>query len=535
VRLASTVSNCMNDCDETFIFGPFRLDAGRRELIAHGTPVALGSRAFDLLLALVKRQGQVASKDELLAEVWPDTVVEENNIQVQVSALRKVLEEEPQGSRYLLTVPGRGYRFVAKVERSAGSSAPVQPASTTTAPLPLPDKPSIAVLPFDNMSGDNDQDYFADGMAEEIITALSRCASLFVIARNSSFTYKGRSIDVRQVGRELGVRYVLEGSVRRSGDLVRFTTQLIDSSSGAHVWAARFDGELTDIFSVQDRITENVVGTIEPTVQLAEIERLKHKAAANINAYDHLLRAQQLEYEFTEQSFEMALCHLKKARDIDPRYALAMALAAACYGWRRTQGWTKNAAAETAEGLALMTRALELDQLDANVLWMCAIAIWQLGFDTTRALNLAYRSLETNSNSAIALTVAGRIEVLCSRYAKGTQLLSRAQRLSPRDPRAWFTTAGLAMACLGEGRFEDGAAWSRKALAQNQHSTAAMRLLAANLACLGQVEAAGKAIADNLRIEPDLTIAKFHTRRMFMHEDIWGKFSHGLRLAGLPE
>jgi TolB-like protein/Tfp pilus assembly protein PilF len=527
----------MSDRD-TFVFGPFRLSAGRRELSAHGTPVQLGPRAFDLLLALVRRHGLVSTKDELMAEVWPGTVVEENNLQVQVSAIRKVLGEEPEGNRYLLTVPGRGYRFVAQVERINGADdAQSQPVSTGRGgePLPLPDKPSIAVLPFTNMSGEPEQEYFADGMAEDIITALSRCSSIFVIARNSSFTYKGRVVDIREVGRELGVRYVLEGSVRRGGERLRFTAQLIDAASGSHIWADRFDGEMSDIFDLQDRITGNVVAAIEPTIQAVEIERLKHKTAANLTAYDHLLRAQQFEYECTEESIEAALNHLKQAIGIEPNYAPAMALAAFCYGWRRTQGWTKDVAAEKTEGLRLVSRALELGRFDANVLWMCAFAAWELGQDGKRVLELAYRSLETNPNSAIALTVAGRTEVLSGHYAKGKELLERALRLSPRDPRAWYVAQGLAIAGLGEGQFEDGAAWAHKALAQNPRFAGAIRMLAANLAFLGQVDAAREAVADNLRIEPGLTISKLHARRIYMHESLWEKFSEGLRLAGLPE
>jgi len=263
---------------------------------------------------------------------------------------------------------------------------------------------------------------------------------LFVIARNSSFTYKGRAIDVRTVGQELGVRYVLEGSVRRGGNRLRFTGQLIDAVTGAHIWADRFDGDLSDVFALQDRITENVVAAIEPKLQLAEIERLKHKTVADLNAYDHLLRAQQLEYEFTEQSLDKALGHLRQALGIDPVYAPAMALAAYCYGEIRFQGWSKDVEGETAQGLQYMSRALELARFDPNVLWMCALASWQLGFDTKRAQELAYRSLETNPNSAIAMTIAGWIEAYsettrraanCSRARSGSIHATRARGSRP--------------------------------------------------------------------------------------------------------
>ena len=208
-----------------------------------------------------------------------------------------MLKEVPDGEHRIDTLPRRGYRFVGQVVKEENDGVAVSPSEIAPA-LALPDKPSIAVLPFVNMSGDPEQDYFADGMAEEIITALSRCSWLFVIARNSSFTYKGKAVDVRQVGRELGVRYVLEGSVRRGGDRLRFTGQLIDATSGGHIWADRFEGNVGNVFDLQDRFTESVVAAIEPKLQLAEIERLKHKPASNLDAYDLLLRAQQCEYEF---------------------------------------------------------------------------------------------------------------------------------------------------------------------------------------------------------------------------------------------
>jgi TolB-like protein len=385
------------------------------------------------------------------------------------------------------------------------------------------------------MSGDPEQEYFADGMVEDLITALSRVKSFFVIARNSCFTYKGKAVDIKQVGRELGVRYVLEGSVRKVGGRVRITGQLIEAATGYHVWADRFDGNLEEVFDLQDRITEHVVAAIEPNLQFAEIERLRRRTTTNLNAYDHLLHAQQLEYQFTDDSLTAAIRHCKQAVDIDPIYAPAMALAAYCYGERRFQGWTRDIPGETREGLQFTEQALEHGKFDPNVLWMCALAAWQLGLDTKRAQELAYRSLETNPNSAIACTIAGWIEAYSGHYSTGKELLGRAQRLSPRDPRAWFTASGMAIAHLGEGRFEEGAAWARKALAQNPRYTVAMRLLAANLANLGNIEAASDAVAQFLRIEPDLTIAKLRARLVFMNPDLWNNLTHGLRLGGLIE
>ena len=409
---------------------------------------------------------------------------------------------------------------------------PSSPAAT--APR-LPDKPSIAVLPFTNMSGDPEQEYFADGMAEEILTALSHCNSLFVIARNSSFTYKGKAIDVRQVGRELGVRYVLEGSVRRSGDLLRFTAQLIDATSGAQIWADRFDGGTSDVFKLQDRIAESVVAAIEPNVQLAEIERMKRKPVANLDAYDLLLRAQQLEYEFTQESFDAALRCLEQALNIDPNYAQAMALAAYCYAERSQQGWMKDRARETAEGIRLAARAVELAKNDANVLWMAAYAARQLSMDAQLAKELAYRSLQLNPNSAIALAMTGWIEAILAEPAKALEHLRRADRLSPRDPRTWFINTGMGMAHFIASQYDESIVWLKKALAQNPHSAVALRVLAASLANLGQKDRASEAIRELLKIEPHLTISHLRARMQMAHKNVWTKFSEALRLAGLPE
>src|SRR6266566_659129 len=270
-------------------FGQFRLDLRQRKLARDGEPVQLASRAIDILCVLASAKREVVSKDDLMAQVWPGVIVEENNIQVHVSALRKALERGKSGQSCLVTVPGRGYGLIG-IEPSSPATVSDVGAGRE---LDLPDRPSIAVLPFQNMSGDIEQEYFADGVVEEIITALSRFSSLFVIARNSSFTHKGRAVDVKQVGRELGVRYVLEGSIRKTPDRVRITGQLINTSNGAHLWADRFDGALSDILDLQDHLTSQVVAAIAPKLEKAEIERAKRKATQNLDAYDYFLRGME--------------------------------------------------------------------------------------------------------------------------------------------------------------------------------------------------------------------------------------------------
>jgi TolB-like protein/Flp pilus assembly protein TadD len=518
----------------SYSFGPFRLD-GEAEALFRGTePVALGRRAVALLRVFVEHPGAILSRDALIEAAWPGLTVEESNLNVQIAALRRVLEETPGVEHRIDTLSRRGYRLVGPVANEPDDCAPVWAVDESPG-LALPDKPSIAVLPFCNMSSDPEQDYFADGMAEEIITALSHCSSLFVIARNSSFTYKGKAVDVRRMGRELGVRYVLEGSVRRGGDRVRFTGQLVDTTTGVHIWADRFEGTMGDVFAIQDQFTENVVATIEPRVQQAEIRRLKHKPAKDLNAYDHLLRAQQREYEFTEEGHNAALHHLEQALIIDSEYAPAMALAAYCHTECCDQGWTKDRGKSTKVGLAFASRAVNLGKDDASAHWMAARATLRLQMDASRAKELASRSLQLNPNSAIACAIAGQIEAVLGNAEEALNLAVRAKRLSPRDPRGWYISSGMAHAFFRQKRYDEAAAAAIDSANQNPRSAVALRVLAACLAKQGRIIDAERALREALKIEPGLTASKLRERNLFHDEVFWREFSDGLRLAGLPE
>jgi tetratricopeptide (TPR) repeat protein len=346
---------------------------------------------------------------------------------------------------------------------------------------------------------------------------------------------KGKAVDVRQVGRELGVRYILEGSVRRGGDRLRFAGQLIDATSGGHIWADRFEGNVGNVFDLQDRFTESVVAAIEPKLQLAEIDRLKHKPASNLDAYDLLLRAQQCEYEFRMDSHAAALRYLEQALVLDPTYAPAMALAALCHAERHDQSWMKDPEGEVRDGIILAYRAVELCKDDANVLWMAGSAILRLQMDLPRARELVRHSLELNPNSAIALAIASEIETCLGNSHEALELLFRAVRLSPRDPRGWFITSKMTWAYFVQGQFDEAVSAAKKVLNQNPQSAYALRILAASLAKQGRLNDAAAAIREALNIEPHLTLTKLRARKMFIQEDIWRDYAAALRLTGLPE
>jgi TolB-like protein len=310
----------------THQLGPFRLDGQAGILFRGAEPVGLGQRAVTLLRVLVERAGAPVSKDALIEAGWPELAVEEGNLTVQIAAVRRVLGQAPGGENWIETLPRRGYRYIGPVVED--ESSVVVPTEATSAPSA---RPSIAVLPFQNLSGDPEQEYFADGVVEEIITGLARIKGLLVIARNSSFTYKGKAVDVKQIGRELGARYVLEGSVRKAGERVRVSAQLVEAETGAHLWAERYDRELENIFKLQDEITLSVVGAIEPNLREAEIERVKRKRPDSLDAYDLVPRAIPHVHPATPDEAVKGIPLLERALALQADYADAHGLLAWCH------------------------------------------------------------------------------------------------------------------------------------------------------------------------------------------------------------
>ncbi len=402
-------------------------------------------------------------------------------------------------------------------------------------PLPLPDKPSIAVLPFDNMSGDPEQEYFADGITEDIITALSRVGWVFVIARNSTFVFKGRSVDVGEVGQKLGVRYVLEGSVRKAGNRVRVTAQLIDTADGSHLWAERYDENLEDIFELQDRITENVVGTIEPKLRLAEIQRVRRKPPENLDAYDCVLRALPHLSNLTAEDNREARIYLARAIEIDPRYAPALGYAAWCRAFSFFFNWSEDPTTDMDEGLKLASAAIEVDANDPIVLRAAALATAILRHEHERALTLIDKSLRVDSNSALSWAIRGWINAWTERLDEGLIDFQRALRLSPFDSWSFLTTMGIAYTLMATGRSEEGLPWARQTYEDNPVWPASLRNLASCLVHCGHIDEAKKVGLELMKMEPNLTVADFLESSPFNGGTGWDRYAHGMIKAGVPE
>jgi TolB-like protein/class 3 adenylate cyclase/Tfp pilus assembly protein PilF len=415
---------------------------------------------------------------------------------------------------------------------------PVSEPAPTTAPIagppPLPDKPSIAVLPFQNMSGDPEQEYFVDGLVEEIITGLSRSKAIFVIARNSSFTYKGRAVDVRQIGRELGVRYVLEGSVRKAGNRLRITGQLIEAENGVHLWADRFDGDLADIFDLQDMITAQVIGAIAPRVELAEIERARRKTT-NLDAYDYYLRAWAAMYRFSSEGSQEALGLLEKAIALDPHFAIAYATEAVCYFIRRAFSWSTDPAHEAAEAERLARRAMELDSSDARVLTFYAqTLIYNVG-RLDEAVACLDQAIRADPNYANAWMWRGNTRSYLGDAERAIEDLQQALRLSPLDSTLWIAQTGMANAHFLRGRYEEALSWVSAALRQHPHSLSALRVAIAANALAGHLDTARQLVDRYRELDPTARLAKMREWWWFRGGEDVEKYLKGFRLAGMPD
>jgi adenylate cyclase len=471
----------------------------------------------------------IAARIEALADAGG--VFVSNTVHDQVrDRLPFVFEDLGEQQVKNIARPVQVYRVRDLSAAAKNPSAPARPV------LPLPDKPSIAVLPFANMSGDPEQEYFADGMVEEIITALSRIRWLFVIARNSSFTYKGRAVDVKQVGRELGVRYVLEGSVRKAGNRVRITGQLIDATTGNHIWADRFEGTLDDIFELQDQVTSNVVGAIEPRLRQSEIERASRKRTENLDAYDLYLRAFAQFHKFTEQGMREAIALLTRALAMDPSYAPAAAMVGWCRMFQRSQLWGPVPDEEIVEGVRLARQAIEMGKDDPETLRFAGFFLSVAAGEHAEAESAVQRALMLNPNSAFAWYASGWVSCFRNRPRPAVEAFERAMRLSPLDPVGYLFSSGLAFAHLAEGRYGEAVEWADQSLRELPRYAPSIRVKVVLCARLGRIEEARLWLGRLLEVQPGLTIAEYKAYAgVFFPPFMLAAMVEGLRKAGLPE
>lgn len=515
--------------EQRFEFGHFVFDRERKLLLKDGMPVAIGQRALALLEVLLAAQGRTVPKLDLLETAWRSANVEESNLSVQIAALRKRLGRTRNGGDWIVTVQGVGYQFVLPSE----DDQIVAKKNFNTKPQSPGEKPSIAVLPFENMSGDVEQEYFTDGMVEEITTALSRINQLTVIARNSSFVYKGRTVDVRQVGRELGVRYVLEGSVRKAAERVRITGQLIDTSTGAHIWAERFDGDLASIFDLQDRVAASVVGMIVPKLELAEIDRVKRKPTASLDAYDWYLRGMSSFHEFSKDAQSNALTSFKRAIELDSSFALAYAMAARCYMQRQGFGWVADREHEIVEAERLALRAAELGKDDATTLCSAGLVLTSVIHDLNYGSALIDRALSLNPNLAWVWLSGSFVKVYLGEPEIALERAAHAMKLSPQDPQIFAMQTASALGHFFAGRDDEALSWANCALQEQPKFVVAACVAAASSALAKRAEAEG-AMTRLRQLQPALTLSNMKLFPLRRPDDI-ARWKEGLRQGGLPE
>jgi TolB-like protein/Tfp pilus assembly protein PilF len=514
-----------------FRFEKHELDSELRELTRDGVPVPMQPQVFDLLLFLVEQRERVVSKDDLIGGVWGDRIISDSALNSRVNAARKAIQDDGKTQRLIRTIARKGFRFVGDCTEISTVDRPV-PASPGPSPSPaVSDRPAIAVLAFNNMSDDPEQEYFCDGISEDLLTGLSKVRWFFVIARNSSFTYKGRSVHIGQIADELGVRYVVEGSVRKAGERVRITVQLNDATTGSHLWAEHFDRELVDVFAVQDEITNAIVAAIEPQIYAAENFRARRKPPASMDAWDLLMRGLSHFWRVTREDHIAAQAVLEKAITIDPNYGQALSVLAASYMAGVHLGWADLAkTAPVAERAA--AAAVQLDREDA---W-AHTSLGSVYFSTRRlddALSEYETALRLNPNFclaqgyyALALSYAGRPE-------DSFEAAQRAIRLSPRDPSLaiYYGIAGYAR--FTAKRYDEAIALAREAIRHRGDLTGAYRVLAVAAGMSGDVATATMALQELRQKQPNVSLSWIATQLPWRSEADREHYLEGFRRAGL--
>ena len=505
-------------------FEDFVLDVGRRELRRDGEPVALEPQVFDLLVYLIGNCHRVVTKDDLIESVWGGRIVSESTLTSRINAARKAIGDSGESQRLIQTFQRKGIRFIGEVTDHVHAQPPRQN-------FPH-DRPSIAVLPFDNLSGDQEQDYFADGMVEEIVTGLSRIKWLFVISRNSTLIYKGRPIDVKAVGRDLGVRYVLQGSVRRSGDRVRVTGQLIESETAMQVWADRYNGTLGDIFALQDEMTMSVIGAVEPSLRKAEIERSRRRRPDNLDAYDLFLRALPFASTAMPENADRALELLEAALRLEPDYAVVHGFIAWCHEQRYLRAGLHCETRDAARKHARAAIAAGSDDAMALALGGFVVAVMEREYPT--ALDALDRAIALSPSSALAFGFSSIVRAWMGDGATSLAHAAIGIRLSPYDPLIYLPYVGQAYANFFAGNFEEAASAAGRATAVNPRFSVPCYLRTAALVRLGREDEAKLMARELLELQPAFTIGGLVSGKITNPERM-KLLAGALRDAGLPE
>ena len=515
-----------------FIFGEYTLDTDTRELRRRDTLISIRPLVFDLLTYLLRNRERVVSKDDLFADVWAGRIISDSTLGTHINATRRAIGDNGDEQKMIRTVPRRGVRFVGEVKTPTARIEPAQAARpSSTRPSLSSDRPAIAMLPFVNMSGEPQQEYFSDGISEDIITALTRLRWFNVVARNSSFSYKGRAVHLKQIGEELGAGYVVEGSVRKQGERVRITVQLSDVATGSQLWAERYDRELAEVFAMQDEITNAIVAAIEPQLYAAENFRAQRKPPGSLDAWDLVMRALWHFWRVTRADNMASQKLLEQAIAIDPNYAQALAMLAVSHTFGASMGW-EDAANVTplAERAALAAVRVDDEDAWAHLALACAHVYSRRTQDALAAFEAALRR---NPNFSLALGYYSLALICAGRNREGIDAADRALRLSPRDPFCAVYYGVAAWAAFVERQYDKAIRLAREGIRQRPDFVGGYRVLTAAAGMAGEKDVAEAALQDLRRAQPNISLAWVSSELVLVRAPDREHFFEGLRRAGM--